>query len=157
MSTARGLYALRLDGERRHPHGQHVCHSLDLRRQTVDCGGAAGGGCAPTTHRVAFSPESALAAIEEMGYPVVLKPVVGSWGRLLARINDRDAAEAVLEHKDTLGSYQHGIFYIQEFVAKPGRDIRAFVVGDETIGAIYRIYHTGSPTRPAADRPPTVR
>jgi [lysine-biosynthesis-protein LysW]--L-2-aminoadipate ligase len=87
---------------------------------------------------VAFTSESALQAIEELGYPVVLKPVVGSWGRLLARINDRDAAEAVLEHKETLGSYQHSIFYIQEYIAKPGRDIRAFVVGDHTICAIYR-------------------
>ncbi len=87
---------------------------------------------------IAFTPESALAAIEEMGYPVVLKPAVGSWGRLLARVNDRDAAEALLEHKVTLGSFHHGAFYIQEYVAKPGRDIRAFVVGDETICAIYR-------------------
>ena len=73
-----------------------------------------------------------------MGYPVVMKPAVGSWGRLLARINDRDAAEAVLEHKVTLGSFHHGAFYIQEYVNKPGRDIRSFVVGDETICAIYR-------------------
>jgi [lysine-biosynthesis-protein LysW]--L-2-aminoadipate ligase len=88
--------------------------------------------------RVAFTPESALKAIEELGYPVVMKPVVGSWGRLLAKINDRDAAEALLEHKDTLGSYQHSVFYIQEYVTKPGRDIRAFVVGDQTVTAIYR-------------------
>ncbi len=87
---------------------------------------------------IAFTREAALEAIEVMGYPIVLKPMVGSWGRLLAKINDRDAAEAVLEHKETLGSYQHGIFYIQEFVDKPQRDIRAIVVGDETIGAIYR-------------------
>lgn len=87
---------------------------------------------------VAFTREAALDAIEKMGYPVVLKPMVGSWGRLLAKINDRDAAEAVLEHKETLGSYQHGIFYIQEFVRKPQRDIRAIVIGDQTIGAIYR-------------------
>ena len=87
---------------------------------------------------VTFTRESALAAIESMGYPVVIKPMVGSWGRLLAKINDRDAAEAVLEHKETLGSYQHGIFYIQEYVPKPERDIRAIVVGDQTIGAIYR-------------------
>ncbi|MGI8643880.1 MAG: lysine biosynthesis protein LysX [Thermomicrobiales bacterium] len=87
---------------------------------------------------IAFTPESALAAIEEMGYPVVLKPAVGSWGRLLARINDRDAAEAVLEHKVTLGWFHHGAFYIQAYVEKPGRDIRSFVVGDETICAIYR-------------------
>ena len=88
--------------------------------------------------RVAFTPESALAAIEEMGYPVVLKPAVGSWGRLLAKVNDRDAAEALLEHKTVLGSYHHSIFYIQKYVEKGGRDIRAFVVGDECIAAIYR-------------------
>lgn len=87
---------------------------------------------------LAFSPESALDAIETMGYPVVLKPVVGSWGRLLAKINDRDAAEAILEHKSVLGSVQHSIFYIQEFIKKPGRDIRVFVVGDQAVTAIYR-------------------
>ena len=87
---------------------------------------------------IAFTPESALEAIETLGYPVVLKPAVGSWGRLLAKISDREAAEALLEHKDTLGSYQHAIFYVQEFVDKPSRDIRSFVVGDETICAIYR-------------------
>ena len=70
--------------------------------------------------RVAFTEESALAAIEEMGYPVVLKPAVGSWGRLLAKVNDRDAAEALLEHKTTLGSYHHSIFYIQKYVEKTG-------------------------------------
>ena len=87
---------------------------------------------------MAFTPESALAACEELGYPVVMKPAIGSWGRLLARINDRDAAEAILEHKVTLGSFHHGAFYIQEFVNKPGRDIRTFVVGGETICGIYR-------------------
>ena len=87
---------------------------------------------------VAFTPESALEAIERVGYPVVLKPAVGSWGRLLCKVNDREAAEAVLEHKKVLGSYHHSIFYIQEYIDKPQRDIRAFVVGDETICAIYR-------------------
>lgn len=93
----------------------------------------------PTTRiKVAFTPESAIRAIEEMGYPVVLKPAIGSWGRLLSKINDREAAEAVLEHKEILGSYHHSIFYIQEYIHKPGRDIRAFVVGNATIAAIYR-------------------
>lgn len=87
---------------------------------------------------IAFTEEAALQAIEAFGYPVVLKPVVGSWGRLLAKINDRDAAEAVLEHKATLGSVQHSVFYIQEFIKKPGRDIRAIVVGDRVLTAIYR-------------------
>jgi [lysine-biosynthesis-protein LysW]--L-2-aminoadipate ligase len=88
--------------------------------------------------RVAFTEESALEAIEGLGYPVVLKPAVGSWGRLLSKINDRDAAETVLEHKTVLGSYHHSIFYIQEYVDKRGRDIRSFVVGDDCIAAIYR-------------------
>jgi [lysine-biosynthesis-protein LysW]--L-2-aminoadipate ligase len=88
--------------------------------------------------KIAFDSESALAAIEEMGYPIILKPAVGSWGRLLAKINDREAAEAILEHKEILGHYEHSIFYIQEYIAKPARDIRSFVVGDETIAAIYR-------------------
>ncbi len=87
---------------------------------------------------VAFTPEAALDAIEAFGYPVVLKPVVGSWGRLLAKVNDRDAAEAVLEHKSTLGSVQHSVFYIQEFIKKPGRDIRAIVIGDRVLTAMYR-------------------
>ncbi|HKI54800.1 MAG TPA: RimK family alpha-L-glutamate ligase, partial [Anaerolineales bacterium] len=78
-------------------------------------------------------------AIEAFGYPVVLKPVVGSWGRLLAKINDRDAAEAVLEHKYTLGSVQHSVFYIQEYIKKPGRDIRVIVIGDRVLTAMYRM------------------
>jgi len=88
--------------------------------------------------RVAFTPESALETIETMGYPVVLKPVVGSWGRLLAKVNDRDSAEAILEHKSVLGSVQHSVFYIQEYIEKPGRDIRSVVVGDKVITALYR-------------------
>ncbi len=88
--------------------------------------------------RVAFTEDSALEAIEDMGYPVVMKPAVGSWGRLLSKINDRDAAESILEHKTILGSYHHSIFYIQKYVEKKGRDIRSFVVGDRCIAAIYR-------------------
>jgi len=87
---------------------------------------------------VAFDTGSALKAIEEMGYPVVLKPALGSWGRLLAKVNDREAAEALLEHKVTLGGYAHGTFYIQQYVRKPGCDIRTMVVGDEVVYAIYR-------------------
>ncbi|GAC1470122.1 MAG: lysine biosynthesis protein LysX [Chloroflexota bacterium] len=87
---------------------------------------------------IAFTPESALAAIEEVGYPAVLKPAVGSWGRLLSLVSDRYAAEAILEHKEVLGSYHHSIFYVQEYVPKPDRDIRSFVVGDQCICAIYR-------------------
>ena len=87
---------------------------------------------------VALGEEAALDAIEYLGYPAVIKPAVGSWGRLLARVNDRDAAEALIEHKSVLGGVNHQVFYVQEYIRKPARDIRAFVIGDETICAIYR-------------------
>lgn len=88
--------------------------------------------------KVAFAPESAMQAIEQIGYPAVLKPVTGSWGRLLARVTDAWSAEAIIEHRQTLGDYNHHTCYVQEYVNKPQRDIRAFVVGERTICAIYR-------------------
>ncbi len=88
---------------------------------------------------IAFTPESALEAMEKLGYPCVLKPAVGSWGRLISKVKDRETAESILEHKQVLGSYHHSIFYIQEHIDKPKkRDIRSFVIGDECIAAIYR-------------------
>ncbi|QLG50058.1 lysine biosynthesis protein LysX [Natrinema halophilum] len=87
---------------------------------------------------VAFTKETAMEAIEDFGYPCVLKPVVGSWGRLMAKIDSRDAAEAILEHKATLGHYEHKVFYVQEFVEKPGRDIRVLATDGEPIAAMVR-------------------
>ncbi len=138
VSTSRGLYALRLleaAGNKviNRYHTANTCADKLLTTAALEEAGVP-----QPKVRVAFTTDSAIQAIEEMGYPVILKPVVGSWGRLLARVNDRDAAEAILEHKEVLGSYQHSIIYIQEMIRKPGRDIRAFVVGDECICAIYR-------------------
>lgn len=138
LHHSRALYALRI-------LNQWGVRTVNTYEVALTCGDkintttalVAAGVPSPRT-LIAFTPESALRAIETLGYPVVLKPAIGSWGRLLAKISDREAAEALLEHKDTLGSYQHAIFYIQEFVRKPARDIRSFVVGDETICAIYR-------------------
>ncbi len=138
INHSRALYALRILNDRGVPtvNTALVADVCGNKLQTTSALTSAGVPQPRTL--VAFTPESALEAIEQLGYPVVLKPAVGSWGRLLSKINDRDAAEAILEHKETLGSYHHSIFYIQKYVAKPGRDIRAFVVGDETICAIYR-------------------
>ena len=88
--------------------------------------------------RVAVESEPGLQAIEQLGYPCVLKPTVGSWGRLVSRINDRDAAESILEHREVLGSVQHSVVYAQEHINKPERDIRVFVVGGNAIAAIER-------------------
>lgn len=87
---------------------------------------------------LAFEEESSMRAVEAAGYPAVLKPVVGSWGRLIAKATDRETALALLEHKRVLGSVQHSVTYAQEFVKKPGRDIRAFWIGDRVVAAIYR-------------------
>ena len=138
IQHSRALYMLKIFNDAGVPtvntyHVANTCGDKFLTTQALVHAGV------PTpANLLAFTPESALEAIEKLGYPVVLKPVVGSWGRMVSKINDRDAAEAVLEHRDVLGNYQHSIYYIQELINKPGRDIRSFVVGDECIAAIYR-------------------
>jgi [lysine-biosynthesis-protein LysW]--L-2-aminoadipate ligase len=93
----------------------------------------------PTPRTIlAFSIESAIAACEQVGFPAVLKPVTGSWGRLLAKVNGPEQARAILEQKTALGSYEHSIFYVQQYVEKPGRDIRVYVVGERVLAASYR-------------------
>lgn len=86
---------------------------------------------------LAFTEESAKASLKQLGYPAVLKPVVGSWGRLAALLKDDDFATAVIEDREFMyPMYQ--VYYLQEFVKRPPRDIRSFVVGDQTVAAIYR-------------------
>ena len=138
LSTSRSLYATQfLDSYGvpvvNSPKTGDICadkakNSLALARAEIPT---------PATE-VAFTKEAAMEAIEEFGYPCVLKPVVGSWGRLMAKIDSRNAAEAILEHKETLGHYEHKVFYIQEFVDKPGRDIRVLAVDGEPIAAMTR-------------------
>jgi [lysine-biosynthesis-protein LysW]--L-2-aminoadipate ligase len=139
VSTVKGDYAAAFLEKQ----GLPVVNSLQVARncedkfQTSLLLAAAGIPC--PRFALVFSPTQALQAVESMGgFPVVLKPPQGSWGRLLAKVNDPDALEALLEHKDVLGSPPHKAFYLQEFVKKPGRDIRAFVIGGHAICAIYR-------------------
>jgi [lysine-biosynthesis-protein LysW]--L-2-aminoadipate ligase len=87
---------------------------------------------------LSFSYQSALNSLNKVGYPAVLKPVVGSWGRLISLIGDKYSAEAILEDRQYM-SPLYQIYYIQEYVEKPGRDIRATVIGGEVVSAIYRI------------------
>jgi [lysine-biosynthesis-protein LysW]---L-2-aminoadipate ligase len=87
---------------------------------------------------VALTPEAGLAAMEQVGYPVVVKPVVGSWGRLAALVRDPETARTVLEHRAALSSPQQHVIYVQELINKPGRDIRVIVIGGLALGAIYR-------------------
>jgi [lysine-biosynthesis-protein LysW]--L-2-aminoadipate ligase len=98
----------------------------------------AGAGLPLPPTAVALAAEHGVEAIEAVGYPAVVKPVGGSWGRLVAKVSERDAAEAVVEHRAALRSPQHGIVYAQAYVDKPGRDIRALVIGDRVPAAMYR-------------------
>jgi [lysine-biosynthesis-protein LysW]--L-2-aminoadipate ligase len=138
VSTSRGLYLIAILNSWGIPTINSYATSAVCADKLQTTLALAQAGVPQPVARVAFEDVSALAALEITGYPAVLKPVAGSWGRLLARVNDRDSAEAIIEHRQTLGDYQHHTYYIQEYVNKPGRDIRAFVVGDETICAIYR-------------------
>jgi [lysine-biosynthesis-protein LysW]--L-2-aminoadipate ligase len=138
ISTSRGMYALAILntwGIRTINSYATAAICSDKLQTTLALAAA---GIPQPNARVAFAEESAIEAIEEIGYPAVLKPVTGSWGRLLAKVNDRESAEAIIEHREVLGTYNHHSYYIQEYVNKPSRDIRAFVVGNRTICAIYR-------------------
>ncbi len=88
--------------------------------------------------RVAFDQEQALKALEELGYPAVIKPIVGSWGRLVAKVRDREEASAIIESRISGSNPNDHIFYLQEYVKRPERDIRAIVVGDEIVTTVYR-------------------
>jgi [lysine-biosynthesis-protein LysW]--L-2-aminoadipate ligase len=138
VSHTRSLYALRFFEHYGVPTvnpydvvslcGDKVLASLQLAKAGI-----------PTPRTVvALTPEAALKALDEVGYPAVLKPPIGSWGRLMAKVDDREEAEQIIEHKSALGSPMHSVFYVQEFVEKPDRDLRAFVVGDELVAAMYR-------------------
>jgi len=138
LSTSRSLYATRfldhygipvING----PETADVCADKAKNSLALDAAGV------PTPEtKVAFTIDSAMDAIESFGYPCVLKPVVGSWGRLMAKIDSESAAEAILEHKKVLGHYEHKVFYIQEFVDKPGRDIRVLATDGEPVAAMTR-------------------
>jgi [lysine-biosynthesis-protein LysW]--L-2-aminoadipate ligase len=139
VSTVKGTYAVSFLESR----GLPVVNTLAVARNCQDKFQTSllleQAGIPTPRFALVFELEQALQAVDSLGgFPVVLKPPLGSWGRLLAKVNDRDALEALLEHKDVLGTPPQKAHYLQEFVRKPGRDIRAFVVGGETICAIYR-------------------
>ena len=103
--------------------------SLALRRDGV-----------PTPRTVlALAPEAALETFDAFGYPVVVKPLTSSWGKRVSLVRDPDAARAVIEHCAALPSPQAHLIYLQEYLDKPGRDIRVVVAGDRPVAAGYRI------------------
>ena len=138
VSHSRGLYAMRFFAHYGIPTvnaadvieraGDKILGSLRLREAGI-----------PTPRTiVALTPEAALIALDQIGYPAVLKPPIGSWGRLMARVHNHEEAEQIIEHKVALASPQHSVFYVQEYVPKPDRDLRVLVIGRTVVGAMYR-------------------
>ncbi|MFD1586649.1 lysine biosynthesis protein LysX [Halorientalis brevis] len=138
LATSRSVYATRFIESYdipvvNHPDTAEVC--ADKAKNSL----ALVEGEVPTPETtVAFTKDAAMEAIEDFGYPCVIKPVVGSWGRLMAKIDSRTAAEAILEHKATLGHYEHKVFYVQEYVEKGGEDIRVLATDGEPVAAMVR-------------------
>lgn len=113
--------ATRVSGDKWHTSAALVRHGLPTPRTAL-----------------AMTPDAALDALDQLGYPAVIKPLVGSWGRLVTRLSDRETAAAVLEHLAALPSPQSHVLYLQEYVPGAGRDLRVLVVGGRAIGATYR-------------------
>ncbi|MBL7170145.1 MAG: lysine biosynthesis protein LysX [Candidatus Aenigmarchaeota archaeon] len=142
VSTLRGLYITKILEE----YGFKVVNDFHSSLMCLDklrCSVALAKNGIPTPKTlVAFTEKAALGAIKDLGYPVIIKPILGSWARLVAKVNDEDAAKSVLEDRQMMGVW-YSIFYLQKYVDKPNRDIRSTVIGDEVVAAIYRVNETG--------------
>ncbi|MFQ6053828.1 MAG: RimK family alpha-L-glutamate ligase [Candidatus Bathyarchaeia archaeon] len=85
-----------------------------------------------------FTPDEAVKAVKELEYPAVFKPVTGSWGRMIAPLRDEETTRALIEFREQFPGPFSQIYYLQEMVKRPPRDIRTIVVGDELVAAVYR-------------------
>ena len=124
--------------------GNKMITSLLLKKHNVPT---------PKTY-FSFSSETALENLEKVGYPMVIKPVVGSWGRGVMALKDRDVADAIIEVRELNDGPLDRIYYLQEMVKRPPRDIRAIAVGDQVIAAMYRTSTGGFKTNIALGAEP---
>lgn len=91
----------------------------------------------PKTY-VALTPETVAQAAESLGFPVVMKPMTGSWGRMVSIARDQEALQSIVELREELPNPAEHLYYLQEFVRRPPRDIRAVVAGEEIAACVYR-------------------
>ena len=93
---------------------------------------------------LALTSEAAEEAADKLGYPFVLKPFTGSWGRMVTVVRDRSTLQSLIEYKEELANPQEQhMYYLQEFIRRPPRDIRAIVAGDNIVACVYRIAPPG--------------
>jgi [lysine-biosynthesis-protein LysW]--L-2-aminoadipate ligase len=85
-----------------------------------------------------FSADAARENLDRVGYPLVIKPVIGSWGRNVIPLKDKDTADAIIEQREITDGPLDRIFYLQEMIDRPPRDIRVITIGDKAVAAMYR-------------------
>lgn len=113
--------------------GNKMLTSLLLKKHNVPT---------PKTY-FSFSSESATETLDKQGYPLVIKPIIGSWGRGVILLKDRETADAIFEVRELTDGPLDRIFYLQEAIKRPPRDIRAIAVGDQVVAAMYRTSTAG--------------
>ena len=86
----------------------------------------------------AFSTESARECMKKLGYPLVVKPIIGSWGRGVYQIKDQSMAEMMLDSRQENDNSFSRIYYFQELIDRPSRDIRCIVIGDQIVASVFR-------------------
>lgn len=142
VSTLRGLYITKILEE----YGLKVVNDFNSSFRCMDkiqCSIALAKNNVPTPKTfVSFTENASLEALKNLGYPSIIKPVLGSWARLVAKVNDEDAAKSVIEDRQMMGAW-YSIFYLQKYVNKPNRDIRSTVIADEVVAIIYRVNESG--------------
>ncbi len=108
--------------------GNKMLTSLLLKKHNVPT---------PKTY-FSFSSAAAVETLDKEGYPLVIKPITGSWGRGVMALKDRETADAIIEVRELSDGPLDRIYYLQEMVKRPPRDIRAITVGEQVIAAMYR-------------------
>jgi [lysine-biosynthesis-protein LysW]--L-2-aminoadipate ligase len=98
----------------------------------------------PTPKTVlALSSEIVEKAAEELGFPLVMKPFSGSWGRMVTVVKDKATLKSLVEYKEELANPLEHMYYLQEFIQRPPRDIRVIVAGDQLVACVHRYAPSG--------------
>ena len=109
----------------------------------------------PKTH-FSFSADAARENLGKTGYPMVIKPIIGSWGRNVVPLKDKDTSDAIIEQREITDGPLDRIFYLQEMIDRPPRDIRVITIGDKAVTAMYRKSSDGFKTNIALGAEPEI-
>jgi len=87
---------------------------------------------------LAYSEATALQAAEILGFPLVVKPSIGGFGKLVQVIRDEEELRNVCEYILGFAPASHKCFYLQQYV-DIAFDIRAVLIGDNCVASYKRM------------------